>query len=295
MRSRILASLLLTFLPLAVSAQGETVTIGGQTKRAFGTPISFQNGDTSCLITLKDDRGATFSEPADFELCMQEKALKGKRVALTYKTGRVQAASCQGDPDCKKSETVVLVVAAKLAPLTPSATSGSSQSASSSPTAPPPSPKQASFCTAAETVIFSCRTGGKMVSVCASKDAGKDDGYVQYRFGKPDSREPLELVLNDNEQPARRVAAGETVPFSGGGGAWMRFFKGQLTYTVYSGIGKWGPNGEPREKAGLVVEQSGKRVAVLKCDNPKSDGLLGPDWMEKVGLSAAGQEFDFPI
>ena len=133
-----------------------------------------------------------------------------------------------------------------------------------------------------------------MISVCASKDAGPSKGYAQYRFGKPDSKDPLELVLPESELPPSRVAAGENVPFAGGGGAWMRFRKGQLAYTVYSGIGKWGPRGEIREKAGLVVEQSGKQIALLKCNNPKTMGELGPVWFEKVGLTSGGQDFEFP-
>ena len=280
MRLSLIASSLLLLCPALVQAQ-DTVTVGGATKRAFGTPIRFVNGDISCLLTLKDDRGATFDEPADFELCAQEKALKGKRVALTYKASRVQAASCQGDPDCKRSDTVVLIVAAKPAPL-----------AAASPAAA--AARQSSFCTSTENVIFACRTGAKMVSVCASKDAGPSKGYLQYRFGKPDSTDPLELVLPESHLPPPRAATGQSVPFAGGGGAWLTFAKGQIAYTVYTGIGKWGPRGELREKAGLTVDQGRKRIAVLKCDDPKTvRSELGPDWFSKVGLKP-GNDFDLP-
>lgn len=277
---------LLTFVVLCLSLPAyaqDAVTVGGQTKRTFGTPIAFESGDIACYLTLKDDRGATFREMADFDLCAQERALKGKRVALTYRAQRVQSASCQGNPDCKKTDTVILVVAAKPAPL-----------AGATPPAASPA-GQASFCTPQEVVVFSCRTGAKMVSVCASKDAGPTKGYVQYRFGKPDSREPLELTLPEGQTPPPRAATGQAVPFSGGGGAWMRFAKGQVAYTVYTGIGNWGPRGEKREKAGLAVERAGKHVAVLKCNNPSAvRGLLGPDWFEKVGLKPGNLDFDFP-
>lgn len=276
---------LLAFVVLCLSIPAyaqDTVTVGGQTKRAFGIPTAFETGDIACYLILKDDRGATFREMADFDLCAQERALKGKRVALTYRTQRVQSASCQGDPDCKKTDTVVLVVAAKPVPL-----------AGATPT--PSSSGQVSFCTPQETIVFSCRTGAKMVSVCAAKDAGPNQGYVQYRFGKPDSSEPLELILPESRLPPPRAATGEAVPFSGGGGAWMRFAKGQLAYTVYTGIGNWGPRGEKREKAGLAVERSGKRVAVLKCNDPSAiQSLLGPDWFDTVGLKNGNLDFDFP-
>lgn len=283
---------LLAFIVLCLSFPAhaqDTVTVGGQTKRAFGTPTAFENGDIACYLTLKDDRSATFREMADFDLCAQERALKGKRVALTYRAQRVQSASCQGNPDCKKTDTVILVVAAKPAPLAGTTTT---------PAAPPSaqtSPGQASFCTSQEVIVFSCRTGAKMVSVCASKDASPTKGYVQYRFGKPDSSEPLELTLPEGQMPPPRAATGEAVPFAGGGGAWMRFAKGPVAYTVYSGIGNWGPRGEKREKAGLAVERAGKHVAVLRCNNPSAvRGLLGPDWFEKVGLKPGNLDFDFP-
>ena len=278
MRLSLLASSLLLLVSAVAQAQ-DTVTVGGATKRAFGTPIKFVNGDTACFITLKDDKGATFDEPADFDLCTQERTLKGKRVALTYKASRVQAASCQGDPNCRRSDTVVLIVVAKPAPLSATQT---------------PATRQTSFCTPMENVIFACRTGAKMVSVCASKDAGPTRGYLQYRFGKPDSADPLELVLPESQLPPPRVATGQAVPFAGGGGAWMTFAKGPVSYTLYSGIGKWGPRGELREKAGLAVDQGGKRIAVLKCDDPTTvRSELGPDWFSKVGIKT-GADFEFP-
>lgn len=266
--------------------------VGGERKPAFGTPVAFQSGDIACYLTLKDDKGATFNLAADFELCAQEKALKGRRVALSYKTVQVQAASCQGDPNCRKSETKALVVAAKPAPLAAGTTTPAAPSPAPSPA---PSSRQTSFCTPMETVVFSCRTNGKMVSVCSSKDAGPGKGYVQYRFGKADSAEPLELLLPESQLPPPRVATGSSVPFAGGGGAWLTFATGQVAYTVYTGIGKWGPGGALREKAGLAVDQGPKRLAVLRCDNPKAvQSEIGPDWLAKAGVKSPPAEFDFP-
>src|SRR5437588_6269227 len=44
-----------------------------------------------------------------------------------------------------------------------------------------------SLCTQAEYVVFSCavRQTGKIVSLCGSRDLGKERGYLQYRFGLP--------------------------------------------------------------------------------------------------------------
>lgn len=219
---------------------------------------------------------------ADFEICDQKPPLKGKRVTLTYSLQKVMSDECQGDPACKKTRTVALVTAARV--ITAGSTTG---------TGAKPAAQRTSFCTPAETVVFACRTGAKMASVCASKDSGPK-AYLQYRFGKLDGSEPLEQVLPEGGQvAAARAANGESVPFSGGGGAWLRFRKGQFTYTVYTGIGNWGPKGEKRTKSGLHIEHAGKPLATLKCqEEPIS--LLGPDWFEKVGVKPGNEDFDFP-
>ena len=260
-------------LPAQAYAQ-ETVKVGQDT---FGTIMSMNAGDTACYLKLKDDRGAAFEEMARFEIC-EQRALVGKRVALTYVQQTVMSPDCQGDPACKKTRTVALVSAAKPVAAAQATT---------------PTPGQASFCTSEESVVFACRTGGKMVSVCAAKAAGPTRGYLQYRFGKPDSPEPLEMILPESQLPPPKVAVGENVPFSGGGGSWLRFTKAPLGYTVYSGIGKWGPKGEIREKSGVVVERQGKTIAALKCSS-KPIGELGPDWFQQMGIKANGQDFDFP-
>lgn len=273
----------LIFGPFGANAQGDdTVRIGGQTKKTRGTILEATSGDIACYLKLRDDRGATFDEMADFSICEQRPSLVGKRVTLTYKVANVMAQECQGDVDCKKSERVVLVATAK--PLAASTTP---------PAAPPATGGQASFCTGTEAVIFSCRTGAKLVSVCASPEAGPAWGYVQYRIGKPDSTEPLELTLPSGRVPPPKAATAETVGFSGGGGAWMRFRSGQAAYVVYTGIGKWGPRGEVQEKAGVVVERADKQVASLKC-NAKPQSQLGPDWFKKAGLKSNNEDFAFP-
>ncbi len=261
--------------PLAAHAQEvPTVKIGQTTKKTVGTVTATNSGDVACYLTLKDDRGAVFEEMADFEICDQKPPLKGKRVTLTYALQKVMSDECQGDPACKKTRTAALVSAARIVDAKPAA-------------------QRASFCTPAETVVFACRTGAKMASVCASKDTGPK-GYLQYRFGKLDDSEPLEQILPEGGQVvAARAANGESVPFSGGGAVWLRFRKGQFTYTVYTGIGNWGPKGEKRTKAGLHIEHAGKPLATLKCqEEPIS--LLGPDWFEKAGVKPGKEEFDFP-
>ncbi|MBF0134601.1 MAG: hypothetical protein HQL65_00015 [Magnetococcales bacterium] len=164
--------------------------------------------------------------------------------------------------------------------------------AAQSPPADAPS-GQTSFCTPAEEVVFACRTGQKMVSVCAAKNAGSQQGYLQYRFGKPDSGQALELVWPEKMKPPSAVAVGDTVAFSGGGAAWLRIPKGNYAYVVYNGIGKWGPNGEISTREGLTVERDNKVIANLSCNGGVST-LLGPDLFERLGIQSQGRTFDLP-
>jgi hypothetical protein len=268
-------------------AQEGTVKVGSQTKQASGIIVSMEAGDVACYVNLKSDKGTAFREMANFEICEQERALKGKRVNLTYEMGKVLADSCQGNPDCKKTQTVVLIKTAKVA-------AAGAAPASAPATAKAAAGGQKSFCTPNEEVVFACRTGQKMVSVCASRDASPKSGYVQYRFGKPDSAEPLEMLLPADQPVPPRAASGESVPFAGGGGAWIRFRKGDFAYVPYSGIGRWGPRGETQEKAGVAVERGGKRIANVKCAGAAT-GSLGPDWLAKAGVRPGkNEDFDFP-
>ena len=236
-------------------------------KQASGTVTQLVNADVACNITLKDERGAEFRESGDFELCSAKPSPIGKRVQLSYGIENVMAEACKGDPDCGKSDRIALVVAMKVEQ--PAGT----------------------LCTVAESVVFSCRAGAKIASVCASKGAGRAVGSLQYRFGL--LGQPQEIAVPEPAAAPAKAATGENVPFAGGGGSWLRFRKGDHAYVAYSGIGKWGPKGETREKQGVVVEQAGKAIAHVKC-NAKGEELPGRDWFERMGITPGKEEFLFP-
>jgi hypothetical protein len=73
---------------------------------------SLTQGDTACYITLENARGKRSEEMASFELC-EKTQLIGQRVRLKRERSAVMAASCQGDPECKKTQTVNLIVKAE--------------------------------------------------------------------------------------------------------------------------------------------------------------------------------------
>lgn len=264
-------SLLLACLAAPLVAQ-DRVEIDGQSKPAYGRLLALEAGDIACYLSLRGDDGAEFQEMASFEICEGGEELIGSRLVLRYELQSVQSAECQGDPECQLSDLVPLVVSARVADDEEGLAEGAIDS----------------FCTPQETVVFDCRVGSKRVSVCGS---GPD--RLQYRFGRADARAALELTLPEGPVPARRAASGETVPFSGGGGSWLRFRNGDYRYVVYSGIGRWGENGETVEKQGVVVERGGRVVADLPCTGPLTSEL-GPDWFEQTGVSGDDEGFDFP-
>jgi hypothetical protein len=142
------------------------------------------------------------------------------------------------------------------------------------------------LCLTAEVNVFSCGAGKKVISVCASKDASADQGYIQYRFGSPQKVE-LTVPASKSVPPAKSAIAGN-LSFSGGGGAYLRFPTGDYEYIVYTAIGKgWG------EKDGVAIEQKGKRRAHVSCtDEPVSK--MGVDFFTKTGLRDDKGEFDLP-
>lgn len=266
-----LAALLVAGFALPAATQ-DTVKVGTETKRAAGTIVGLTAGDTACSVKLKDDRGATTEEMADFPIC-EQRSLVGKRVALTWAARKVMSPECQGNVDCKKSVTVALIVGAKVqAAATASA--------------------RTTFCAADEVTVFNCATAGRIVSVCASKGSPAVAGWLQFRFGKPDAAEP-EIVSPAGHVPPARAAFGGSVPYAGGGAAWLRFSTGKVTSTVYSAIGRFGPKDEIVERSGLVAHSDGKQIASLACVG-KVTGDFGPDWFERAGIKDGGQEFDLP-
>ena len=143
----------------------------------------------------------------------------------------------------------------------------------------------ASHCSAKEQILFSCNTGRKTVSVCASPDLSPTAGSLQYRFGR---RGAPELLYPAAGADWRQVTRGGTLTFSGGGGAYLSFAKEPYRYVVYTAIGKgWG------QKAGVVVEKGGKRLTSLPCtDKETSD--LGPDLFARAGIAEDPASFDVP-
>jgi hypothetical protein len=153
--------------------------------------------------------------------------------------------------------------------------------------------KAVTLCKPDEAVVFSCSSGARYASVCASKDISKSQGTMQYRSGSPDK---LELIYPQTPgQPAKDFTGGWLM-FSGGGGAFLRFSNGPYEYTVFSATGKWGPNDSALDEEGVAIRKDGKEFSNFVCRNLRPDvGELGPDFLEKMGMSPADPDPEFSV
>ena len=94
-------------LPLLLIQPGKTQQL------AVGTIQSLNSGDRACYVEIVDDQGEQSTEFADFEICQQQDLI-GHRVQLTYASSEIMAASCQGNPECIETETVMLITKAEV-------------------------------------------------------------------------------------------------------------------------------------------------------------------------------------
>jgi hypothetical protein len=97
-------------LPLLLSQPGAAQ------QPTTGTIRRLNVGDRACYVDVVNDQGEQTTEFANFEICEQN--LVGQRVQLTYESDNIQAASCQGNPECAETETVMLITQVQVLPAT---------------------------------------------------------------------------------------------------------------------------------------------------------------------------------
>lgn len=76
---------------------------------------SIEAGDVACYVTLVDAKGQETTQMADFAICEMNQ-LVGRRVQIRRIKANVMAESCQGNPDCKETESVNLISRVKALP-----------------------------------------------------------------------------------------------------------------------------------------------------------------------------------
>jgi hypothetical protein len=131
-----------------------------------------------------------------------------------------------------------------------------------------------SHCSKDENVVFSCSVGKKTASVCASRDAAKDKGYVQYRFGmisKP------EMTFPDNKEPGNKNFTFEYFLGASGYSNLISFNKGTYSYEVISSFTKG------QDIGSIEVWRSGKIITTIQCKNPPES--IESDGLRKIGMN----------
>jgi hypothetical protein len=138
-----------------------------------------------------------------------------------------------------------------------------------------------SHCGVNETIVFSCQTGERIVSLCASRDIGEGRGQLTYRFGRAGRVEMLFPPVAMNPQQAftyQVLPKGDSVRFSNEG----------VTYVLFSEIRPGTGDVE-----GVVVARPGRKPNLLTCRN----GALGPEgWgpVYKAKLPRDQTDFEIP-
>ena len=139
------------------------------------------------------------------------------------------------------------------------------------------------LCTAAETPIFACSTGKKRASVCTGRAGGNEQ--LTYRIA------PLEGAV-EMEYPSG--GAGAATAFQRGSQAgqdgaavnFLSFDKGNYRYAVYAGDGDNG-------RKGVVVEQSGKRIADLRCQSDAMSAISAKE-LDRYGMHVDSRPLQLP-
>lgn len=107
----------------------------------------------------------------------------------------------------------------------------------------------ASHCAPAEQVIWSCSAKEKVYSLCASKDLGKDSGYLQYRAGPVGT--PEFLYPSQPQHPKGHFTSAMLTD-----GASVSFSNGQYAYEIIEPL-----NG----RTAIAVSKNNKNIANIQC------------------------------
>ena len=123
------------------------------------------------------------------------------------------------------------------------------------------------LCSSDETPVFACSTGKKRASLCMSSD----ESQLTYRLaplgGAPEMVYPANTTSTAFKPGEHASSNGQTLPF-------MSFDKGSYRYAVY---------GTTTTMQGILVEQNGKRIANLNCQEDRLSEM-GTAWFQRLYL-----------
>jgi len=139
------------------------------------------------------------------------------------------------------------------------------------------------LCTAAETPIFACSTGKKRASVCTGRAGGNEQ--LTYRIAPLDGSVEMEYPIAGTGA-ASAFQRGSQVGQDGAAVNFLSFDKGNYRYVVYAGDGENG-------RKGVVVEQSGKRIADLRCQSDAMSAISAKE-LDRYGMRVDSRPLQLP-
>ena len=156
--------------------------------KTIGTIKALSVGDRTCYVTFDDE----IIEMAHFHIC-ENSNLLNKKVYLTYESTQVPSIDCEGNPDCKKYDTVSIINKAI-------------------------NIQNNSFCkTPFSKSIFSCSNANKKVNFCENPKT------KQYKLKITGSKD---IDISDFKK-----LKGNYTSFSGGGASWLNIDNRYTIYT----------------------------------------------------------------
>jgi hypothetical protein len=156
-----------------------------------------------------------------------------------------------------------------------------------------------SLCEPMEKTIFSCGfENNRLVSICASTNVAKEDGYVEYRYGKLGA---IELSLPNKKTPPNKALKGTFQDFFRSSGNWqagnhkaVTFTNGNYSYTVEKNMifSRSAPDYSD-ETAKLYVRKNGESIAEKYCvTETVVDNFPELNTLKAWGFDLIGEEYD---
>lgn len=139
-----------------------------------------------------------------------------------------------------------------------------------------PLPARASQCRTSEKIVYTCRFGKAVGSVCAGS------GKLHYRYG-PHGRPAIDIASTGDWSNVRR---GFIVGGGGGSQRHLRFTRGDHSYVVFWGVGGQYTQVPGKTWSGIHVSEGKTDLATLRC---KRAAWPSDDW-EDLSRSAPEEE-----
>jgi hypothetical protein len=140
------------------------------------------------------------------------------------------------------------------------------------------------LCTATEEAVFGCSTGKKHIAVCATGGTSGNATQLTYRIAP--IGQAVEMTHPPYPTAAKSAFKRGSESYTGDKSmSYLSFDKGDFRYIAYSA------NGKAFDKAGVAVEQGGKRIANLVCTADLIDRLGEVDG---AGIPTDSRSFALP-